>query len=154
MSSETHTYRDYDRSKRRNILDLKEPWNLPLCLFSGFLRHRSKTRRRRRKRRKKSKERYISTCIVRYYAELKKSTTGKSTSCNDDNNRYAKGKHKRTQALLFCPLSNPNSYFSFLILGPVYSSGFGNLKGTPKYPKYPKFVQFFFFFWVPLNQSN
>jgi hypothetical protein len=118
MSSETHTYRDYERSKRRNILDLKEPWNLPVYLFSGFRRHKSKTRRSR----KKSKEN-ISTCIVRDYTELKKSTTGKSTSCND-NNRYAKEsttgktndrqtKHKRTQALLFCPLSNPNSYFSF-----------------------------------------
>jgi hypothetical protein len=40
MTSETHTYRDYDRSKRRNILDLQEPWNMPLCLFSGFLRHK------------------------------------------------------------------------------------------------------------------
>jgi hypothetical protein len=103
----------------------KNPGTCLCVYFPGFLDTKRKTRRRRRKRRKKSKERYISTCIVRYYAELKKSTTGKSTSCNDKN-RYAKGKarqgktndrqtkHKRTQALLFCPLSNPNSYFSFL----------------------------------------
>jgi hypothetical protein len=73
-------------------LDLKEPWNLPLSLFSGFLRHKSKTTRRRR-RRKKSKERYkyLHSSILRGAEE---STTGKSTSCND-NNRYAKGKHDR-----------------------------------------------------------
>ncbi len=47
MSSETHTYRDYDKSKRRNILDLKEPWNLPLRLFSGFLRHKKQNKKKK-----------------------------------------------------------------------------------------------------------
>jgi hypothetical protein len=73
--------------------------------------------------RKKSKERYkyLHSAILRGAEE---SATGKSTSSND-NNRIAKEsttgktndrqtKHKRNQALLFCPLSNPNSYFSFL----------------------------------------
>jgi hypothetical protein len=37
MSSEIHTDRDYDWSKKRHILDLKKPWKPASIYFLGFL---------------------------------------------------------------------------------------------------------------------
>jgi hypothetical protein len=99
---------------------------MPLCLFSGFLRHKKEKQEeeeeeegRGERRAKKKIYKYLHSSILRGAEEKhdkeidelerqqpvrkRKSTTGET------NDRQTK--HKRTQALLFCPLSNPNSSF-------------------------------------------
>ncbi len=50
-------------------MDLQEPWNLPLCLFSGFLRHKKQNKKKKKKEEEKEEQRkiykYLHSSILR-----------------------------------------------------------------------------------------
>ncbi len=145
----------------------KNPGTCLCVYFPGFLDTKKKNKKKKKKKKEEEKEeqrkRYISTCIVRYYAELKKSTTRKSTSWND-NNRYAKGKARQGKRMIAKQSTSELRRFYFVlfqtlillfcifIVGPVYRSGF--LGYEISHSKYPKFVQILFFWFPSINQTS
>ncbi len=104
----------------------KNPGTCLCVYFPGFLDTKKKNKKKKKKKKEEEKEeqrkkiyKYLHSSILRGAEEKhdkeidelerqqpvrkRKSTTGET------NDRQTK--HKRTQALLFCPLSNPNSSF-------------------------------------------